>query len=164
MNPAREQTATRKALSAWVVWRFFMIVGVAAGMSGTAHAQEQTEPCEGDPSEYPLGKGFLKDFGIKTDGYDNAPVDVQCFVEYAALCQHFAGEEGYNAEREKEIVKALKDTCPAAQRMHKALKAKYKDNAAVRQILAVCEKGDRNKSPYRFGAVCADFDAKDIIE
>ena len=115
---------------------------------------EQIESCVvGD--DYSLGKNFLNDFGIKTDGFDNAPVDVKCFVEDAAMCEHFAGEEPYDAERKKEIVLALTKYCSAARSKLKVLETKYKDQD-VKKILTVCE----NKS----NAVCASFDPRDFAE
>ena len=141
-------------LSVLATLNIFMIAGVLAGMPDSAHAQEQIEQCTG--SNFPLGKSFLEIYGIKTDTFENAPADIQCFVEIAATCQHFAGEYPYDAERRKEIVTGLKATCPVAQTMLRTLEIKYENNHDIKPILAVCEKGSK--------AVCAWFDSSQLIE
>jgi len=116
---------------------------------------EQTRLCT-EITDCPLGKSFLEYVNGRTDGFENAPVDIKYFVEDAATCEHFAGEEPYDMERRKEIIEGLKSACSSAQTMLSVLKTKYKNDAAAGHMLAVCEKGSK--------AVCASFDAKSIIE
>jgi len=119
-----------------------------------SQVHEQGELCA-DDANLQSSKLFLETFGINTEFFENLPRDVQCFVENAAMCEHFAGEEPYDAKRGKEIAQAVSKTCSAAQGKLKILETKYEDQN-IKQILKICENGS--------DAVCASFDPKDVIE
>ena len=106
------------------------------------------ELCAAASEDHVLSKGLLEDHGIATGGFENLPADVKCFLENAASCEHFAGEEPYDKEREEFIHEALKRYCSAARNQLQPLKQKYQSRMDVQRILAVCEKGSQ--------AVCAD--------
>jgi hypothetical protein len=116
----------------------------------SSQVNERDELCVDDVQSSKL---FLESFGIKTEFFENSPRDVRCFVENAVMCEHFAGEEPYDAERGKEIAKAVKKQCSAAQSKLKFLKIKYEDQN-IKEVLTICESGS--------DAVCASFNPKEI--
>jgi hypothetical protein len=59
------------------------------------------------------------------------PADVAALQEQFDLCEHFAGEEPYDAARRKEINDALAENCKPVKAAMPAIEAKYRDNAAV---------------------------------
>jgi hypothetical protein len=113
----------------------------------TEELASRSEPCQRKESVDFL-EGFLENFGAKTDGLDHYPAEVKCFIESAALCEHFAGEEGYDEERAREIHQALDRYCPDAQARSKGLKEKYRSDTAIRKIAEICENST---------AICASF-------
>jgi len=137
-----------------------LVLGIALTACGadekhdSSQTREQSELCPSD-ANVQLSKLFLESFDIKEELFESSPKDVQCFVENAAMCEHFAGEEPYDAERGKEIVKAVTKYCTAAQDKLKILETKHEDQS-IKKILAICEGGSN--------AVCASFDPKDALE
>lgn len=63
------------------------------------------------------------------------PVDVAEFKDRRDLCDHFRGEEPYDADRRKFIAASVRKYCTGTDRELTLLKAKYRENDAVRQIL-----------------------------
>jgi hypothetical protein len=59
------------------------------------------------------------------------PSDVNRFAERRDNCDHFRGEEAYDADRQKFLAKQLKALCTGTDQQLKALKLKYKKNKAV---------------------------------
>jgi hypothetical protein len=59
------------------------------------------------------------------------PPDVARFVEQRELCEHFLGEEPYDAERRKFLEKRVRETCTGTDARLAALMKKYKRNPAV---------------------------------
>lgn len=54
------------------------------------------------------------------------PPDVKAWMDRAEGCWHFAGEEGYDAERRAEIAKAIDELrCTSLKADEQALRAKY---------------------------------------
>ena len=86
-------------------------------------------------------QSFLASIGNPQNDWDNFPDDVKCFTENAAICEHFAGEEGYDEERQKYILQALNKTCIPAQELSVILKKKYAHNAIIEKVLTVCDPG-----------------------
>jgi hypothetical protein len=82
---------------------------------------------------------FLDGVGLGSEGFENYPDDLKCFTENAALCEHFAGEEPYDAQRQAEISGALEKYCRNAQALSVTLKKKYADDAAIRKTLTACD-------------------------
>ena len=64
------------------------------------------------------------------------PRDVASYVDRREGCNHWAGEEGYDAARRAEINKAIADMrCTALDRDERVLRYRYRhDPAALRQI------------------------------
>lgn len=59
------------------------------------------------------------------------PHDVRRFVEQRTLCDHFRGEEPYDAERKKFLETRIRKHCAGTDRRLSALKSKYKSNSQV---------------------------------
>ncbi len=68
------------------------------------------------------------------------PGDVASFAERYANCEHFLGEEPYDAERAKELAQAVEELCTGIDAQLDALRQRYRDDAAVTQALAGYEK------------------------
>jgi hypothetical protein len=49
-------------------------------------------------------------------GFKRYPLEVKRFLENAAMCEHFAGEEGYDAERGQYILQELERYCGDARK------------------------------------------------
>ena len=64
------------------------------------------------------------------------PRDVARYVDRREGCNHWAGEEGYDAARRAEINKVIADLrCTALDRDERVLRHRYRHNpAALRQI------------------------------
>jgi len=91
---------------------------------------------------------FLEAFEVRQDAFDNLPVEVKCFVANAVACEHFAGEEPYDKDREAFVYEALKQYCSAARNQLRPLEKKYANREEVLRVLAICEKDAQT--------VCAD--------
>jgi len=64
------------------------------------------------------------------------PPEVRDFIQRAEGCQHWAGEEGYDAARRAEINAAYaRLRCAALEKDAAALKARHSGNAAARKAL-----------------------------
>jgi hypothetical protein len=155
-------TPTHNVLLLLAILGFFVKVSVATEVNNSPQIKnnEQIKSCVVG-NDYSFSRGFLEDFGIETGNFENIPTDVKCFIEDAATCQHFAGEEVYDKERKKEIVDGLKEYCTAAQNQMKILKKKYVGRADVLKIITICEK--KGLDPWE-ETICATFDPSQIIE
>ena len=66
-----------------------------------------------------------------------SPQEVRDFLQRRTDCQHWAGEEGYDAARRAEINAAyVKLRCATLAADEAALKARYSGNAAASQMLS----------------------------
>jgi len=64
------------------------------------------------------------------------PKEVGAVAERIAVCNHFAGEEPYDAERRQEIADAMKKyRCGKLERDEAGLRKRYKDNPGVLEAL-----------------------------
>ena len=59
------------------------------------------------------------------------PADVTRFVEQRDSCDHFRGEEAYDAGRGKFLEEQMRKLCTGTDKKLKALKAKYRKNPGV---------------------------------
>lgn len=64
------------------------------------------------------------------------PADVRSFVIDAQGCNHFAGEEPYDAERAAYLKKNIDEMCAGHRERHKRLAAKYAQNAEAAALIA----------------------------
>jgi hypothetical protein len=65
-----------------------------------------------------------------------APRDVARYIDRRQGCNHWAGEEGYDAARRAEINKAIDDLrCTALDRDGRVLRQHYRHNPAVLRAL-----------------------------
>lgn len=64
------------------------------------------------------------------------PRDVARYIDRRQGCNHWAGEEGYDAARRAEINKAIDDLrCTALDRDGRVLRQRYRHNPAVLRAL-----------------------------
>lgn len=64
------------------------------------------------------------------------PDEVSQFMERRNLCEHFLGEEPYDEERRKFLMKNLKKYCTGTDKELSSVRNKYKNNEAVLNALA----------------------------
>ena len=66
------------------------------------------------------------------------PADVRRFVDDHARCEHWLGEDGYDADRARDIAAAVKASCPGIDRRRARLLRRYRSpSAARRRLLAL---------------------------
>jgi hypothetical protein len=137
---------SKQSFSLLVGWCVFI-----AACSGAAEPVKvkDAELCSTGSAPSASATSFLKDFGQDGNLLATKPEDVRCFVENAAMCEHFAGEEPYDEERRTEILAALGKYCKKALALSASLKEKHAQNADILRILSVCDKD----SP----AICSSF-------
>lgn len=68
-------------------------------------------------------------------GYCMLPPDVRAFVVRNDACEHFLGEEPYDAERRKQLEAAFRKYCKGARNTFDTLMARYRNDAATRAWL-----------------------------
>lgn len=73
------------------------------------------------------------------------PTDLRQFLERREACDHWRGEAGYDEERQRDINRALCQTCKGTDAELAKLKKKYQANAAVMDVLDELE--DRIERP-----------------
>ena len=66
------------------------------------------------------------------------PPEMRAYVERRDACEHFAGEEGYDAERQRFLNRQIKQLrCLTLDRDRKRLRLKYRAPAARRELRAL---------------------------
>lgn len=65
------------------------------------------------------------------DGYISFPADVSSFIEQQELCDHFRGEDPYDAERRVFLEKRILELCSGTHVTLEKLKSKYINNQQV---------------------------------
>lgn len=68
------------------------------------------------------------------------PKDVAIFKQRRDLCDHFRGEEPFDQERRKFLEENLNKYCTGTDKELAALKAQYKNDAAVIKVLGQYEE------------------------
>ncbi|MFZ6861627.1 hypothetical protein ACO0K7_03250 [Undibacterium sp. Ji67W] len=63
------------------------------------------------------------------------PDDVAAFLIKREACDHWRGEEGYDAERQADIDWAICTTCPGTDAKLSFLKKKYRNNKVISEKL-----------------------------
>lgn len=64
------------------------------------------------------------------------PKEVQTFVDLREACDHWRGERGFDAERQKDIDWSVCQSCPGTDAELARLRQKYRGNARVTAALA----------------------------
>ena len=62
------------------------------------------------------------------------PPDAEKWVQRYDACEHWLGEEPYDAKRRRQINKAIKSVCFGLEKQRAALIARYPNNIAVDRI------------------------------
>lgn len=81
--------------------------------------------------EVPNDVGELRDIRI----YCTMPADVRAFIVRENTCQHFAGEDAYDAARRVELEQASAEFCDGREARFDALYTQYFDDCATREGL-----------------------------
>ncbi len=68
-------------------------------------------------------------------GVPDYPFDVEEFIDCREICDHFRGEEPYDADRAKFLAAQIKETCSGTDKELRELKQKYKNDDKIMQIL-----------------------------
>ncbi|MCL1633680.1 hypothetical protein M2650_03345 [Luteimonas sp. SX5] len=68
------------------------------------------------------------------------PKDVVAFISRRDDCEHFLGEEPYDAERREYLAKTVRELCTGSNEELAALRGKYRNNEAVIQALSGYER------------------------
>ncbi|CAG2089736.1 hypothetical protein [Xanthomonas arboricola] len=110
-----------------------LVVVVTLGLLGACTAQPAPAPTS-TPAPAPVACTDAKvdeEWLQHPPGLCGMPEDVRTLVEDYDTCEHFAGEEPYDADRRHEIEVAIAQFCtPAPARLAKLLK-QYRNNARV---------------------------------
>lgn len=69
--------------------------------------------------------------GGSPDAGSGIPDDVVGFIERWQTCQHWSGEEPYDAERAEEIRDRVEESCPGNNERLQQLKLRYSGRADV---------------------------------
>ena len=62
------------------------------------------------------------------------PLDAEAWVQRYDECEHWLGEEPYDAKRRRQINKAIKSVCFGLDKQRAALIARYPGNIAVGRV------------------------------
>lgn len=63
------------------------------------------------------------------------PSDVRAFVTKAQTCNHFAGEEGYDADRRAFLNKMMAKSCPKLDKRKAELARRYRRSFKIRKVI-----------------------------
>ena len=63
------------------------------------------------------------------------PSEVSRYIEDRDMCEHFRGEEPYDAERQEFLAQKMNEFCTGTDKKLAALKEKYKANGLVQSKL-----------------------------
>lgn len=76
---------------------------------------------------------------LSAPAFAQLPRDVESFIRQRESCDHWRGEEPYDAARKREITRGLCAECTGADSRLLRLKRKYAGNHAVSSALAEVE-------------------------
>ena len=68
-------------------------------------------------------------------GTPDYPFDVEEFIDRREICDHFRGEEPYDADRAKFLTEQIMETCTGTDEVLQKLKQKYEDNDDILRLL-----------------------------
>ncbi len=71
----------------------------------------------------------------ETRAPEGLPRDVRAFVARHEACEHFLGEEPYDAARARELARNVKSLCTGSDAKLARLKRKYAGHAAIMDVL-----------------------------
>jgi hypothetical protein len=79
-------------------------------------------------------------YGAEPTAIKGLPADVTTFKDRRDLCDHFHGEEPYNAERRMYLEESMNKYCTGTDKALASLKGKYRDNTVVLKVLSKYEE------------------------
>jgi hypothetical protein len=98
------------------------VVAIVAASACGGSTKPTSAPSNATPAEGPT--------------LDDLPAEVKTLTERWETCWHFAGEEGTDPARRKEIDDGLAQWCPGNENERARLKAKYRDRKDVQDALS----------------------------
>lgn len=63
------------------------------------------------------------------------PADIEAFIDRREICDHFRGEDAYDAERGRFLAQQTEESCTGTDSELVRLKDKYKNDNAIMQLL-----------------------------
>ena len=88
-------------------------------------------------------------------GASDLPKDVVKLLESRESCDHWRGEEGYDAERKADIAWAICASCTGTDEKLALLKKKYRDNKSVMDKLNELEPNVESKDKAEAKLSCS---------
>ena len=79
-------------------------------------------------------------YGAEPTAIKGLPADVATFKERRDLCDHFRGEEPYDAERRTFLEESMNKYCTGTDKELASLKRRYKGNTVVLKVLSEYEE------------------------
>lgn len=92
-------------------------------------------------------------------GIADYPSDVEDFIDRRELCDHFRGEEPYDADRARFLAEQIRKTCAGTDAELQTLKQKYKDDEEIMQIL---DRFEEKVEPKNVRSTCHHDPAKPL--
>lgn len=89
------------------------------------------------------------------------PEDVARYIERREACDHWRGEEAYDAEREAEILRGICQSCPGSDAGLARLKKKHGADKAVQKRLAEFEPNIELRDDKEFREICRNSSQED---
>ena len=87
-------------------------LAAAAALSLAACNKPASEPADAvAPAAAPASPSPAASEPAAASAASTLPADMQAHAEHAELCEHFAGEEPYDADRRKQIEDAIEANC-----------------------------------------------------
>lgn len=74
--------------------------------------------------------------GAEPNATTGLPAGVATFKKHRDLCDHFRGEEPYDAERRAFLEESLKKYCTGTDQELASLRTKYRNNIVVLKVLS----------------------------
>ncbi len=115
---------------------FAGLAAAAAALSLAACNNPGTEPADAPaPASAPATPSAAASEPAAASAASALPADMQAQAEHAELCEHFAGEEPYDADRRKQIETAIEANCTPLKAALPALLAAHGADPALKPTL-----------------------------
>lgn len=93
---------------------------------------------------------------VSTTEVPDLPIDVQRYLDRRASCDHWRGEDGYDAERAREIRIGICKSCGGSDVGLEFLKKQHADDPVVMEQLSALDPSIEDKDMGGHGKMCND--------